>query len=402
MKWKMVKLGDYSSLIRGITFKPAEKCDPSDKNAFVCMRTKNVQVTLDQDDLIAIPEALIKNRDKILKSGDTLVSSANSWNLVGKCCYVKNLKYPSTAGGFISILRSSNTDLDSRFLYLWFSSDKIQQTVRSYSNQTTNISNLDHKRVNNLQIPLPPLEEQKRIAEILDAADALRGKRRQALTQLDEFLQSTFLDMFGDPVTNPKGWEVKKLGDVVDIVSGITKGRKVKDEQLFEVPYLAVSNVQDRHVKLDYVKSIFATKSEIDKYRLEYGDLLLTEGGDPDKLGRGAIWKSQIDDCIHQNHVFRVRIRDNSINYYYLNWYIGSEKGKRYFLRSAKQTTGIATINMTQLKAFIIAIPSLDLQQKFAAIVEKVEQQKEQMRQQLDELDNLFAALQDRAFKGDV
>ena len=107
------------------------------------MRTKNVQVTLDASDVIAVPSSLVKNPEKMLSAGDILVSSANSWNLVGKCCQVPKLEYPSTAGGFISILRPENQELKSSYLYRWFSSDVVQRKLRSFANQTTNISNLD-------------------------------------------------------------------------------------------------------------------------------------------------------------------------------------------------------------------------------------------------------------------
>ena len=157
-----VRLGDHATLIRGITFKPVDKCDPLDEGAVVCMRTKNVQVTLDASDVIAVPGSLVKNTEKMLSAGDILVSSANSWNLVGKCCQVPKLEYPSTVGGFISILRPKTEMLESSYLYRWFSSEVVQRKLRSFANQTTNISNLNHKRTLELQIPLPPLAEQKR------------------------------------------------------------------------------------------------------------------------------------------------------------------------------------------------------------------------------------------------
>ena len=219
-----VRLVDHATLIRGITFKPVDKCDPGDEGAVVCMRTKNVQATLDASDLIAVPSRLVKNPEKMLSTGDILVSSANSWNLVGKCCQVPKLQYPSTAGGFISILRPKTKKLESSYLYRWFSWGEIQRKLRSFANQTTNISNLDHKKTLELQIPLPPLAEQKRIAGILDAADALRAKRREALAQLDTLIQSTFLDMFGDPVTNPMGWEVVSVGDEIRFLTSGSPG----------------------------------------------------------------------------------------------------------------------------------------------------------------------------------
>jgi type I restriction enzyme, S subunit len=263
------------------------------------------------------------------------------------------------------------------------------------------MKHINRKEFLSTKIPLPPLAEQKRVAGILDAADALRAKRREALAQIDTFLQSTFLDMFGDPVKNPMGWDdALRLGDLAEIVSGITKGRKVNGASLREVPYLAVSNVQDRSLRLDVVKTIAATEAEIARYSLRPGDLLLTEGGDPDKLGRGTLWNGEIAACIHQNHVFRVRSQGSMVDPMFLNWIVGSRRGKSYFLRSAKQTTGIASINMKQLKAFPLLVPPLDLQRRFAAIVESVERQKDRMRAHLAELDALFTSLQSRAFKG--
>jgi type I restriction enzyme S subunit len=139
-------LGKHAELIRGITFKPTDKCQVGDDDSVVCMRTKNVQIALDESDLIAVPRSLVTNDKKMIRLGDILVSSANSWNLVGKCCIVPELAYAATAGGFISILRPTNGKLDASYLYRWFSSQRVQATVRSLGNQTTNISNLDHKR----------------------------------------------------------------------------------------------------------------------------------------------------------------------------------------------------------------------------------------------------------------
>ncbi|GAA6130043.1 restriction endonuclease subunit S [Halopseudomonas sabulinigri] len=250
------------------------------------------------------------------------------------------------------------------------------------------------------EIPLPPLPEQRRIVAMLDKADALRAKRREAITKLDQLLQSVFLEMFGDPVTNPKGWpETKFLGDVADICSGITKGRRTTDDTQ-ETPYLAVANVQDRHLKLDSVKTIWATDAEIERYRLAVNDLLLTEGGDPDKLGRGALWDGSIRDCIHQNHVFRVRINSPSISPIFLNWLVGSARGKRYFLSVSKQTTGIASINMTQLKKFPLLIPPIELQVHFALAVSKIEAHQQELEKARDSAEQLFQSIQQQAFAG--
>lgn len=250
-------------------------------------------------------------------------------------------------------------------------------------------------------IPLPPLAEQRRIATILDQADELRQKRQQAIEKLDQLLQATFIDMFGDPVSNPKGWRSdKNLGDVADIVSGITKGRKITGKSLREIPYLAVSNVQDKYLNLSIIKTIEASDDEIERYRLKQGDLLLTEGGDPDKLGRGTLWNNEVDECIHQNHVFRVRLTSKEFTPNYLNWIVGSEYGKRYFLKSAKQTTGIASINMGQLKKLPLLTPPLDLQIQFDERCIKIHQIKNQLVDSYKDINHLFSSLQNQAFNG--
>jgi len=199
-------LNDVATFIRGITFKPEDVVPVGSPNSVACMRTKNVQAKLDLSDVWGVSAFFVKRRDQYLQPGDVLVSSANSWNLVGKCCWVPELPWQSTFGGFISALRPDMSKVDPRYLYRWFASDRVQTIVRSFGQQTTNISNLNVDRCLRLEIPLPPLVEQRRIATILDKADALRARRRAALAQLDALTQSVFLDMFGSPVTNPAGW----------------------------------------------------------------------------------------------------------------------------------------------------------------------------------------------------
>jgi type I restriction enzyme S subunit len=254
------------------------------------------------------------------------------------------------------------------------------------------------KDVGRVKIPLPPPAEQRRIAAILDKAESLRTKRREAIAKLDQLLQSVFLDMFGDPVTNPKGWpEDAHLGDVAEICAGITKGRKT-NAITRSVSYLAVANVQDRYLKLDAIKKIEATEEEIQRYQLKKDDLLLTEGGDPDKLGRGSLWGDEIEECIHQNHVFRVRLTDPALDPVFLNWLVGSQRGKRYFLRVAKQTTGIASINLGQLRRFLLMRPPLLEQKKFSSIVKQIERHKQRLSRHLISQDALLKSLQQQFF----
>ncbi|MFV2010046.1 MULTISPECIES: restriction endonuclease subunit S [unclassified Micromonospora] len=268
--------------------------------------------------------------------------------------------------------------------------------------RATTADNFPIDKLKELKVVLPPLAEQRRIADVLDRVDTLRAWRQQAVAELDALASSVFTELL-DEVLNSFGCTSRNLGDVADIASGITKGRKAPAGSVREVPYLAVANVQDRRLDLSGIKYIEATDGEVERYRLRMNDLVLTEGGDPDKLGRGSLWRCELPEAIHQNHIFRVRIDDaGRVHPVYLNWLISSAYGKRYFLRSAKQTTGIASINMSQLRRFPVAVPDYDVQKKFAEQVDGIERSKAVQRRALGELDALFASLQHRAFRGEL
>jgi type I restriction enzyme S subunit len=347
------------------------------------------------------PDYVAKYADKVIQSGDSMVLNAahNADYVASKSFFASVEAVGSLATGEWLMIRPDGDQLHAGFARHWVTSPatrfKMKELVKGI--------HLYPKDVARLPIPLPPIEEQRRIAAVLDAADALRAKRRQAIAKLDSLTQAIFIDMFGDPLTNPMGWAADRvLSDVADARSGITKGRKTGDAQLTAVPYLAVVNVQDGFIELKPLKSIDATESEIERYRLLEGDILLTEGGDPDKLGRGAVWTAPFDPCIHQNHVFRVRVTDEEMTPEFLSRLLGSTRGKRYFLRMAKQTTGIASINMTQLRKFPILEPPLSLQQEFLDRTRVVDEQLTLASCSEAEIDTLFVSLQQRAFRGEL
>lgn len=232
------------------------------------------------------------------------------------------------------------------------------------------------KDFDNTVIPFPTVEKQADIAYILSKIESIVEFRQQELQQLDDLIKARFVEMFGDMYLNSKGWPEAKLESMADVVSGITKGRKTKAEDLTEVPYMAVSNVKDGYIDWTTVKTIEATQQEIEQYRLLADDVLMTEGGDPDKVGRGAIIKEPLENCIHQNHIFRVRLDESMILPEFFAEYLQHQRSKRYFLGCAKQTTGIASINMTQLRALPVLMPPLSKQEEFVLFKAQVNKSK--------------------------
>ncbi|WP_233583144.1 restriction endonuclease subunit S [Corallococcus sp. CA053C] len=295
-------------------------------------------------------------------------------------------------------VRPCDNQLDTRFLQRFMEHAARRGTFAKDGNKAT-IAHFPAVKLNALKVPLPPVAEQCRIAGILDKADAIRRKRIEAIALTEELQRSAFLEMFGDPVTNPKGWDVKPLGELAESASGVTKGKRYDGQELVTLPYMRVANVQDGHLVLSEVKTITVSVEDGRRYRLMYGDVLLTEGGDPDKLGRGTVWREEVPGCIHQNHIFRVR-PGPAVRAEYLSAIIGSERGKRYFLRAAKQTTGIATINMSQLKAFPVLIPPTPLQDRYVKFVSKINESRDNQQERSSLTDELFGVLGREAFRG--
>lgn len=251
-----------------------------------------------------------------------------------------------------------------------------------------------------LPIPvIPPLTEQQRIAEILDISQRqfeLLDARKIHLDALRIGLVEKILTV-DDRKTVP-------LKEIAEIQSGITKGRKVRnDEVLSETAYMAVSNVKDGHLNLETVKTLPVTDKEITRFRLLAGDILLTEGGDPDKLGRGTVWRGEIETCLHQNHIFRVRLAENSrYTPEVLMSMLATKQSRAYFLRSAKQTTGIASINKTQLSA--VPVPILtDLEiSKLTEILTQIELLTDKIEKNRTAAESLHRSLSARAFTGQL
>lgn len=328
--------------------------------------------------------------------GDILI--ARMPDPVGRACIFTGDEKPCVTVVDVCILRPDSSVVDLNWLTYRINSPGFQNEISSWITGTTR-QRISRGNLSKLKLPLPPLPEQKRLAAILDKADSIWRKRQEVVRLTEELLRSAFLEIFGDPVTNPKGWEEAALTEVAEIVSGVTKGRKLDGKQTVLAPYLRVANVQDGYLNLSEIKEIEVLPSDIAKYRLLDGDILLTEGGDPDKLGRGTVWREHVEDCIHQNHIFRVRINTDNLLPDFLSMLIGSDRGKRYFLKAAKQTTGIASINSTQLKNFPVLIPSLRLQQRFEKYIVSTQKLKRRLIETDAATDALFNSLLQRAFK---
>lgn len=238
---------------------------------------------------------------------------------------------------------------------------------------------------------LPPPDEQAAIVRFLGHANRkidrfIRAKRKligllneqkqaiihHAVTRgLDPNvkLKPSGIPWLGDV---PEHWEVQPLKSVCSIQSGITLGKDYLGQLVQEYPYLRVANVQAGHAKLDVVKTIRVTRAEAQRTMLLSGDVLMTEGGDPDKLGRGCVWEAQIANCLHQNHVFAVRPNQKRLSPYFLTTLMRMAYARAYFQMTAKQTTNLAATNKTKIGMFKVLLPTIEEQQRLLGMVDEV------------------------------
>lgn len=191
----------------------------------------------------------------------------------------------------------------------------------------------------------------------------------------------------------PEHWEITAFDEIAIVIGGVTKGRNLQGKKTVICPYLAVANVQRGYFRLDTLKSIEIVATELPKYLVEKGDLLITEGGDWDKVGRTAIWREEADNILHQNHVFKVRVPSTLIKNEWVELVFNSHIGRDYFAGASKQTTNLASINMTQLRSFPFPIPPLEEQENILTAFSAIANECSAWRKQLERKQQLSAVL---------
>ncbi|HLG71534.1 MAG TPA: restriction endonuclease subunit S [Chloroflexota bacterium] len=299
--------------------------------------------------------------------------------------------------------------VDYRFIYY-----ALQFRPLSGEHARTTLPSLQKPDLENYLISLPQLAEQRSIVRTLQSMqNAIAARRRELALERERkaalmqhlFTHGTRPDSSSSATRFgrvPTHWTVLPLSECAEIQTGVAKGRRLGGEKTVIVPYLRVANVQDGRLDLREIKEIELRASEVGRYRLQDGDVLMTEGGDLDKLGRGFIWRGQIPDCVHQNHIFAVRTKRDVLLPDFLACLIQSNYGKAYFLSVAHKTTNLASINTTKLKALPVPVPSLSEQYQIVEALNSCDAMIDALEREITVLDELFRAMLEELMTGRV
>jgi type I restriction enzyme S subunit len=334
------------------------------------LRAANIQWSgVDCSDIKSMWFSVRDRAQLLLGAGDLLVSEGGDvgrsalWKGEIEECYFQNS---------VNRVRPLDGNLNAFLLY-WMSTMKDKGFIDVLCNKST-IAHFTAEKVGAVPVPLPTPQEQRSIATFLDREtakiDALVEEQRRLIELLKEKRQAVIsqavtkgldpnvpmkdsgMEWLGEV---PAHWTVARLKWVAHVQTGVAKGKDNNGKVTVEVPYLRVANVQDGYIDLDEVSTIEIPADDLPRYSLRVGDVLMNEGGDFDKLGRGHIWDGSIDPCIHQNHVFAVR--PLGITPRWLNAVTSSDYAQFYFMSRSKQSTNLASISSTNLMELPVVIP---------------------------------------------
>lgn len=316
-------------------------------------------------------------------------------------------------------------EADLNYMFYVWKSQKVTDRLSSFVQSVTRShQRCDPAEVTKIPWAWPSTGEQQKIAAFLDRKtaeiDTLIEKKRRLLDLLAEKrtalitravtkgldpdvpMKDSGIEWLGDI---PAHWSTPLLRYVADVRGGVTKGRKLPELEAVYVPYLRVANVQDGFLDLEEIKSIGVLASEVSQYSLHYGDVLMNEGGDNDKLGRGAVWRGEIDPCLHQNHVFAVRPLIANLSEW-LALLTQSQYGKHYFWTTAKQSTNLASISSSNIKRLPVVLPPeaerREIVNTVSADLDGFTLQHEKIQLAIEKLEEYRAALITNAVTGQI
>ena len=392
------RVSDLAEQVRGVTYGKDDASRTPASGYLPILRAGNItDAGLVFDDLVYVPAAKVSAKQKIKQGDIVIAASSGSIDVVGKAAPALRA-FEGGFGAFCKVIRP-NDKVDAGYLAQFFKTPNYRRTISSLA-AGANINNLKSEHLDDLLLPLPALPEQRRIAAILDQADALRAKRREALAHLDSLTQSIFIEMFGDSTVNPMGWPQPCLGELLE--SGPQNGLyKPSTDYGTGTPILRIDAFYDGAVtKLTTLKRVRVTAEEVRVFGLAVEDVVINRVNSIEYLGKCALIPALQEPTVFESNMMRFKVASERVLPTYLVAFLQVPFIKEQIRAASKDAVNQSSINQQDVKAFKINVPPLALQRTFATRIQAVDALKTTHRAALAELDALFASLQHRAFSG--
>lgn len=351
--------------------------------------------------LEARPYEEVKKGYTYFADGDILLAKITPCFENGKISQIRIRSAAGFGSTEFHVIRPQSDKLDARYLVHLLRQERIRTEGERRMTGSAGQRRVPKSFLESLPVFLPSLSEQRRIATILDKADALRTKRREALAQLDRLAQSIFVEMFGDPVTNPKGWPITQLDEhLLDVTNGLT--RRGNEVDAGEQIVLRLRDIRAGSIDFSEPNRITLNEREKAKYRVVSGELLFIRvNGNPEYVGRCSVFDGHSEPVFFNDHVMRVRLKEG-LDGGYLGFFLNRQEGKREIAKHRKTSAGQHTINQDGLAAISLPLPPTKLQQQFLHRLTAVRKSVALHSSALSELDLFFRAAQHCAFQGDL
>lgn len=389
---RSVAVGEISEQIRGVSYGKGDATStPADGYAPVLRAGNITEFGVTFEDLVYVPKRFVSEK-QLLRSGDVLIAaSSGSLDVVGKAAPVL-YDYEGAFGAFCKVLRPRKSHVEPSYFAHYFKIPEYRRKVSSLA-AGANINNLKNEHLDELLIPLPPLEEQRRIAAILDKADALRAKRREALAQLDRLAQSIFVEMFGDLVTNTKGFPILRLGEACDVRDGTHDSPSYVESGY---PLVTSKNLRDGKIDLSDVNFISeADFKEINRRsKVGVGDILMPMIG---TIGNPVLVEDEPLFAI--KNMALIKFKSSSPTREFVLQFLRGDCFDR--LVAGRNRGGTQKfLALGEIRGLPLPIPPHALQMSYSTRTQTINLQRQRYEGAFRGFDSLFASLQQRAFSG--
>ncbi|MDB9395090.1 restriction endonuclease subunit S [Microcystis aeruginosa] len=392
--WTTIKLeevsGDVGIFVDGDWVESKDQ-DPKGNTRLTQLADIGVGEFLDRSSRFLTSEKAKELKCTFLKEGDILV--ARMPDPIGRACIFPGDKHPCVTVVDVCIIRPNPREICNRWLMWMINSPQFKRQLDQYISGTTR-QRISRKNLQKLKIPLPPLEEQRRIAAILDKADGVRRKRKEAIRLTEELLKSTFLEMFGDPVTNPKGWEVSPFGSLGKLNRGKSKHRPRNDPSLLggKYPLIQTGDVANSKGVIKKYTQTYSDKGLAQSRMWPAGTLCITIAANIAQTGILTF-----DSCFPDSIVgFKP---NNRVTTEYIQAWLGFLQP---LLEDLAPQSAQKNINLQMLRELDVPVPPIDLQSKFSEFVERIGNNSRNYEKSEAVMDNLFNSLLQRAFRGEL